>query len=124
MIRTAIAAGAVLPFLAVAAAQAQTLEVGKWTGTVTPPNEQQTVPVTYDVTMKGDTIAITVDAGEHGTYPFNGVKLSDGVLTFWFSPGPRVDCNLTRGEDGGYRGPCRDSEGGTARMEMIPPKKE
>jgi hypothetical protein len=124
MIRTVIALGAALPFLAVAAAQAQTLAAGKWTGTVTPPNEQQAVPVSYDVTLKGDTIAITVDAGEHGAFPFGDVKLSDGVLTFWFTPGPRVECSLTRGEDGGFQGPCRDAEGGTARMVMVPPKKE
>jgi hypothetical protein len=37
----------------------------KWTGTVTPPGEPVT-NVTYDVTMKGDTIAITLNAGEHG----------------------------------------------------------
>jgi hypothetical protein len=74
--------------------------------------------------MKGDTIGITVNAGEHGSFTFSDVKLTDKGLTFWFMPGPRVECALTRLEDGAFAGPCRDPEGGIATMVMIPPKKE
>jgi hypothetical protein len=123
MKRFAIVLSAALPLLAFAPAQAQ-LEPGKWTGTVLAPGEQQPMDVTYDVTMKGDTLGITVHAGEHGSFSFSEIKLNDRTLTFWFAPGPRVDCTLTRREDGAYEGACRDSDGGDARMMMVPPKKE
>jgi len=114
---------AALPLLIGLPAQAQKLEPGKWTGTVTPPGEQTAMPVTFDVTLKGDTIGITVSAGEHGSFTFSDVKLADKALTFWFSPGPRVDCSLTRGDDGVFSGPCKDTQGGVASMVMVPPKK-
>jgi hypothetical protein len=120
----AIVLSAALPLLAFTPAYAQNLEPGEWTGTVTPPGEQQGMEVTYDVTMKGDTLGITVNAGEGGSYTLNGVKLDDQTLTFWFTPGPRVECTLTFRKDGAFAGPCLDSEGGTASMVMIPPKKE
>jgi len=122
---SAIVYSAALPLcLAFGSAQAQKLEPGKWTGSVTPPGEEPTVEVTYDVTMKGDTIAITVNAGEHGTFAFSEVKLNDKTLTFWFMPGPRVECALTRRDDGAFEGTCGDPEGGTASMVMVPPKQE
>lgn len=52
-LRCVVTLGAALLFLPLAAS-AQKLEVGKWTGTVSPPN-QAAVEVTYDVTMSGDT---------------------------------------------------------------------
>lgn len=124
MKKIAIVLAAALPILAFVPAEAQKIEAGKWTGTVTSPGEQTPLPVTYDVTVKGDTIGITVNAAEHGSFTFSEVKLADDVLTFWFSPGPRVDCTLTRREDGAFAGTCADSEGGNASMVMVPPKKE
>lgn len=124
MKRFAILLSAALPLLAAVPADAQKLEPGKWTGTVTPPGEEATVQVTYDVAMKGDTIGITINAGEHGSFSASEVKLTDATLTFWFMPGPRVDCTLTRREDGAFQGPCTDAEGGVASMLMVPPKKE
>lgn len=115
---------AALSPLAVNPAQAQKLETGKWTGTVTPPGEQHGMPVEFEVTFKGDTLGITVHAGDHGTFTFNEVKLDDKTLTFWFMPGPRVDCTLMRDEVGTFSGACRDSEGGIASMVMVPPEKE
>lgn len=112
---------AALSLLAVNPVEAQRLETGKWTGTVTPPGELIGMPVEYEVTFKGDTLGITVNAGDHGTFTFNEVKLDDKVLTFWFRPGPRVDCTLTRDEVGTFSGPCSDSEGGIARIVMVPP---
>jgi len=123
MKKLVIAIAAVLPLVAFTTAHAQKLEPGKWTGTVAPPGEQA-MDVTYDVTMKGDTIGIAVNAGEHGTFTFNDVKLDADTLTFWFAPGPRVECTLKRAETGAFAGECRDPEGGIATMAMIPPKKE
>ena len=118
MVLSALLPLAILP----AMASAQKIEVGKWTGNVIAP-DGDTVPTTYDVTLKGDTIGINVTAGEHGSFSFNEVKLVDKTLTFWFQPGPRVDCALTRRDDGAFAGACKDSEGGTAQMLMTPPKK-
>jgi len=106
-----------------AAVAAQSIEAGKWTGTVLPP-DGQTTEVTYDVTVKGDTIGITVSAGEHGTFTFNEVKLADNKLTFSFQPGVLVKCALARRADGAFEGQCTDAEGGVAQMLMVPPKKQ
>jgi hypothetical protein len=104
-------------------AAAQKLEAGKWSGSVVAPGGDR-VETTYDVTVKGDTIGISVNAGEHGTFAFNDVKLADNTLTFWFQPGPRVDCKLARSDDGAFAGSCTDTSGGVAQMVMSPPKKE
>ena len=103
-------------------AAAQKLEPGKWTGVVIDPsgNRNETV---YDVTVKGDTIRISVTAPQHGTFEFSDVKLVDQTLTFWFEPGVRVECKLNRRDDGGFEGSCTDAGGGVAQMLMLPPKK-
>ena len=118
-------AAAVLPLLgAFGMGAAQQMPVGKWTGTVTPPNESA-VEVTYDVAMKGDTIAITIVAGEHGSFAVNEVRLNERALTFWFTPGPRVDCSLARRDDGAYEGTCTEAGSAeTAHILMVPPKKQ
>jgi hypothetical protein len=124
MKKLAMVVAAALPLLAVLSpASAQKLEVGKWTGTVTEPGGEAH-PVTYDVALKGDTLAVTVNAGEHGSFAFSEVKLNDKTLTFWFTPGPRVDCALNRRDDGAYEGTCKDAGGEEARMVMLPPKKQ
>jgi hypothetical protein len=124
MNRFAMVLSAALPLLAAHAVHAQKLEPGKWTGTVLAPGEQHALEVSYDVTLRGDTIDIRVNAGNHGSFSFSEVKLADKTLTFWFTPGPRVDCTLSRREDGAFAGSCRDPNGGNASMVMIPPKKE
>ena len=104
------------------AASAQKLEAGKWTGVVTPPGEG-TVNVTFDVAMKGDTIAITLNAAEHGSFVLEEVKLVEKKLTFQFSPGPLVKCALDRQPDGSFSGQCTDGSESPAQMVMTPPKK-
>lgn len=100
---------------------AQKLQAGTWPGTVTPPGEG-IVNVTFDVKTTGDSIAITLKAGEHGEFVLNEIKVTDEQLTFSFAPGPVVNCTLDKKEDGSYAGTCKDSEGGDATMTMIPPK--
>jgi hypothetical protein len=124
MKKLVVVLAAALSCVAVASAEAQKLDAGKWTGSITAPGEQTPLQVTYDVAMKGDTIDITVSAAEHGQFRFSDVKLAGDVLTFWFQPGPRVECTLTRRQDdGAYAGSCSDPEGGNASMVMIPPKR-
>jgi hypothetical protein len=124
MKKYAIALAAVLPLLAVAPAAAQRLEPGRWTGKVTSPGETTPLEVTYDVSHKGDTTAVSLNAGENGSFPFSDVKLSGATLTFWFMPGTRVECTLTGRPDGVFFGNCLDAQGGLGSMVMIPPKKE
>lgn len=122
MKKLVLAVAAVLPLLgSVDTGAAQKLQAGTWTGTVTPPNSN-TQQVTYNVAMKADTLTIALSTGQR-SFPFSDVKLKDRTLTFWFAPGPRVDCTLQRRADGAYEGPCRDEEGGDARMLLVPPKK-
>lgn len=100
-----------------------TIAVGKWTGQVTPPNGE-TTDVTYDVSMKNDTLHITINAAQYGVFDASQIKLEPGKLTFVFTPGPQVLCTLTRKEDSSYAGTCSDENGAPAQMTMVPPKKE
>ena len=103
-------------------AAAQSLQPGKWTGTAAPPDGE--VAITFDVKVSGDTIAITLDAGEHGSFKLEDVKLVEKKLTFWFIPGPKVACELNRRDDQSFAGNCTADDGEVVPMTMIPPKKE
>src|SRR5687767_5845449 len=71
-----LAAAAVIMFSASATAQqpALKLEIGKWSGIVTPP-DGNAVNVIYDVAYAGDTLRITINADSHGTFPVTEAKL-------------------------------------------------
>ncbi len=115
-----------LAFLLVgpAALAAQKLEAGTWTGTVSPPGEPAAA-VTYDVKVAGDTIGITLNAGEHGSFPFTEVKLVEGKLQFSWGPGGMLlKCELKLREDRSWVGPCTDPGGMSGELVMIPPKKD
>jgi hypothetical protein len=120
-----VLAAAALPILAGAdSAAAQKIEEGQWTGVVTEPDGDQT-DVIFDVTVKGDTIGIIARPGGEGNFPFRDVKMVDEkTMTFWFTPGPRVDCKLTRRDDGAFEGPCLNPASQEARILMVPPKKD
>lgn len=122
--RLAVAAAALLVFSTAAAAQQTAppkLDIGAWTGKVTPP-EGITVDVIYDVAYAGDTLKISINAGEHGTFNTTDVKLETDKLTFRFRPGPEVVCVLNKKELG-YAGNCTGEDGSVATMELAPPKK-
>ncbi|MEX2283893.1 MAG: hypothetical protein WEE89_15515 [Gemmatimonadota bacterium] len=106
-----------------AVAAAQKLDAGLWTGTVTPPGEPA-VAVTYDVKIAGDTISITLNAAEHGSFPFSEIKIANGKLTFSWVAGPTpLKCELKPREDAAWAGTCADPDGATGEMVMVPPKK-
>ena len=121
----AVAAAALLTVSTAATAQQAAvpkLEVGDWTGQVTPP-DGQTVNVIYTVAYAGDTLKITIKAAEHGTFETTDVKLEADKLSFKFSPGTSVSCVLNKKESS-YAGVCTDEGGGAATMDLTPPKKE
>ena len=105
-----------------AVCSAQSLKSGTWTGTVTPPGEDEAMPVTFDVTVHGDSLGIVIHAGEHGDFTVENGKHADGKITFAFSPGPRVTCTLSRTEAGTFTGPCIEEDGSLAKLTMVPPK--
>lgn len=113
-----VACALVLP----AAAHAQKLQTGRWTGRVTTPNGEIT-DITADVTMANDTAKMTIDAGAHGSFQIADVKFDGTTITFSFQPGPIVDCTLKKQEDGSFSGQCiEEGGGGAADMVLNPPK--
>jgi hypothetical protein len=99
------------------------LAVGIWTGTVTPPNEPVPMGITFDVSYKADTLAITLAAGEHGSFVLNDLVVTDAKSSFAFTPGPKVVCALAV-KDAGYAGDCTDDGGNVVPMTMTPPAKD
>ena len=122
--RTLLAALAMstVTFGPTAAVHAQSLEPGTWTGTIAPPGNDS-FDVTYDVVVKGDSLTITVHAPP-GDRPFRDIKTSENQLTFWFEPGPRVDCVLAKHEDGSYSGDCVAQDGSVGHLTMVPPEED
>lgn len=104
-----------------ASGNAQTLEAGTWTGTMTPPGNP-TVDVTFAVSYENGNLAIVLSVPQANmTAPFHDVELEDDALSFWWEPGVRVDCKLTRQDDGSFAGDCSDGGGGTGQLTMVPP---
>ena len=102
---------------------AQSLKSGTWTGTVVPPGETQSIPLTFDVTVKGDSLAIVIHVGDHGDFPTEKGRYADGTITFTFNPPDVVvTCTLARNAEGAFAGPCVGSDGSDASMTMVPPK--
>jgi hypothetical protein len=104
-----------------AVGSAQALKAGLWTGTVIAPEGDETI-VTYDVTVNGDSLGIVIHAGEHGDFTAEEARHADGKITFFFSPGIRVNCTLTRTDAGDFSGPCVGDDGATGQMKMVPPQ--
>ena len=101
-------------------AAAQTLPAGTWSGNIAAP-DGMSIEVSFQVTVNGDTTAITLKA-EFGEFAFNEIKVLEDRVTFSFTPGPLVRCNLLHKEDGSYSGQCTDDSGESATMTMVPPK--
>ena len=100
---------------------AQDLKAGTWTGSVQPPDGGLTV-VTYDVTVKGDSLGVVIHAGEHGDFTARDGHYTEGKIKFAFDPGISVRCTLARGEDGSFTGECLGEDGSVAQIIMVPPK--
>lgn len=119
----AFATAAVLMLPGVASAQntKDALPTGKWSGTITPPGAES-APVNYIVKTSNDTVSIIIDAGPHGSFDTSGVVWAAGKLSFSFSPGPKIDCTLTKVEEALYVGECTEGPGRAGRITMVPPK--
>ena len=103
---------------------AQTLESGKWTGTVVDPGGQSH-EVSFDVQTVGDSLKISMTGGpESSTFAFRDIRFDNGKLLFTWEPGSPVNCVLEPVPTGGFSGPCTDEEGEGGVMTLVPPKKE
>ncbi|MEO5510115.1 MAG: hypothetical protein ABIV28_09215 [Longimicrobiales bacterium] len=106
------------------AASAEKLEVGKWTGTVTPP-EGTTINLTFDVTVPNDSMKIDMTLTEmSASAALTDIKLEGKKLSFAFTIfDTHVTCALEKKDDGTFAGPCADAGGAGGPMTMTPPKK-
>ena len=109
---------------AATSAGAQEIEPGAWTGTLTPPGGA-VVPVTYEVSDANGALSIVMNNPQLGDIEFNDARLEGDQLTFWFTPGTRVECTLTRKEDRSFDGGCSDGRGadGQGALTMTPPSR-
>ena len=104
-----------------AALAAQRLTPGRWTGTITPPN-QGVIEAVFDVRMSGDTTKITLSAGPLESEA-SEIKVEANRLLFTFRPGDNtVKCILLLHDDKSYSGDCLDDQGGKGVIVMQPPK--
>jgi hypothetical protein len=111
-----------LTVVGIAPLQAQALTPGTWTGTMSNP-VGGSVDVTFDVggTEAAPTISMSVSLLPE-PIAFNDIRFDGPTMTFWWEPGVRVDCRLTRDATGGYAGTCSDGSGsGDGRITMVPP---
>jgi len=106
----------------------QKLEPGRWTGNVTVAEmPSQVMTLSFDVKAVGDSVEVMMTFDQMPQMPMklNGLKIADNKLTFTFSPpNAVVSCSLALQEDRSWAGDCADEGGDTARVTMIPPKKD
>ncbi|HUF75005.1 MAG TPA: hypothetical protein VMM35_01945 [Longimicrobiales bacterium] len=120
--RVSALCAALILLAAAVPASGQQLTHGVWTGTITLPGDRP-FTVTYEVGTIDGALAIAMTSIlVQEVVRFQDVELSGNELTFWWVPGLRVDCTLTRTESGGFEGPCAPGGGGTpAALTMVPP---
>jgi hypothetical protein len=103
-------------------AAGQSLQTGKWTGTIFPPNGQ-TISVGFNVSGEGAELAITMTGTPVGDIEFLDVELTDTVLGFaWVAGNTALTCKLEQQDDGSYEGPCTDDDGVPGTIVMMPPR--
>ena len=103
-----------------ASAYSAELPTGQWTGTVTPPNGDST-PATITVGEADGQLRISISLMGL-MLDFRDIELTDEGISFTWSPGPDVRCELALQEDRSYAGECTDPEGGTGYVTMAPPE--
>ncbi|MGI9175040.1 MAG: hypothetical protein ACR2GR_06960 [Rhodothermales bacterium] len=117
----------VLLIVCSAQTQAQDLQEGTWTGTLTPMNHpERATPLTYDVRHAGDSLTITFALSDlPDSVVTRDITLTADTLSFAFNE-PEADvllrCALGRQEDQSYAGRCADAEGKWAAFTMVPPE--
>ena len=98
----------------------QDLEVGTWTGTMVPP-EGIPAPVAFEVVDDGGRQAITMTVEGTAPRPLETIALNGDLLTFSFTMGTDVRCELERRSDGSFAGPCSSGPMRMGTLTMEPP---
>lgn len=98
---------------------AQDLKVGTWTGTMVPP-EGLSAPVAFEV-VDDSGLAITMTVEGTAPRPLETIALNGDLLTFSFSMGTDVRCELERQADGSFTGPCSSGAMRKGTLTMEPP---
>ncbi len=81
------------------------------------------MPVTFDVTVRGDSLGIVIHVGEPGDFTVEKGRYADGKITFTFYPdNVVVSCTLAKNGEGVFTGPCIGDDKSEASMTMVPPK--
>ncbi len=106
--------------LTVGLTQAQTLQEGAWTGAAVTPGGE-TFELTYTVSHPDGVLSIMMEVTGQGSFPLDGVGLTDGELSFAFNAGTFLTCVLTQQDDGGFEGVCLADDGSSGQLTMIPP---
>lgn len=103
--------------------QAQELESGTWTGLMIPPGGSD-IEITFEVTSTPDSLGIKLVAGQQGSFDLNEIEYSEDNLTFTFSAGQLISCELKKKANGSFEGPCSEPSGEEGLLIMNPPKKD
>ena len=101
---------------------AQALPLGTWSGAMSAPGGTP-IPVSFQVGRTDSGLSIVMSSAQvEGEIAFTDVRLQGDSLTFWWEPGVRVECTLTRTDAGGFEGSCSDGSGsGEGILRMVPP---
>ena len=103
--------------------EAQKLETGTWTGTISDP-DGESFSISFEVQNTSDTLAVTMVGPGGERMAFSNIRFDEGKLLFTWEPGVAINCALSPVERGGYSGPCTDEEGKTGQITMTPPAKQ
>lgn len=103
--------------------QAQQLESGTWFGLMMPPGGSD-IAITLEVTSTSDSLGIRLIVGQQGSFDLNEIEYSEDKLTFTFSVGQLISCELKKKANGSFEGPCSDPSGEEGLIIMNPPKKD
>ena len=99
--------------------QAQTLQEGTWEGTTVLPNGSSN-RTDFDVTIENGELTILYHSVQ-GPMLLSDISLDGATLSYTFSPGVLVRCEVQRQDDGSYAGDCKTGNGQIGRHTMKPP---
>jgi len=99
------------------------LELGTWTGFMTPPNLDPS-PATYDVEKHEGVLSINLHQ-PGGVIPLSDIDFDGSSISFSMAgPGMVLVCELDRTESGAYAGECMNTatpDAPKGKLTMVPP---
>lgn len=105
-------------------AHAQDMQPGLWTGEMVPPGGDP-LEVMFEVGERDGALRIVMMNSDLGPMDLTEEALEGDELSFAWNPGVRVECTLTRQDNGSFEGICADERGaagGQGTLTMVPPE--